>query len=389
MASDQPTQGRTIRPNPKRQGILVALALVGLAIGYGLGFVFKPATPPPAVKSRYAPPVKGQSPPLAQLSTENKAKLAPKAPTLPIPNVVLPENALPQGEGPVRAYEEALPKEVVVTVERLGVPKTPLATALPATPVELAAVPPAAVKVPKTWHKYAIPVAPDGRPMIAIVFDDLGIDKSRTRRAIALPGPMSMSFLTYAKRAAEQIGAAREAGHEIWMHVPMEPSSRSIDPGPKVLLREASPEELASSLEWSLDRFEGYVGINNHMGSRFTTYLPGMEVLMAELNRRGLAFLDSVTSGRSMGRKAAVAAGVDFAIRNIFIDHQNDVDMINQQLAKIEALARKQGHAIAIGHPREKTLQAITPWLKGLEEKGFQLVPVSTLLQQTDAGGGN
>ncbi len=316
MASDQPTQGRTIRPNPKRQGILVALALVGLAIGYGLGFVFKPATAPPAVKSRYAPPVKGQSPPLAQLSTENKAKLAPKAPTLPIPNVVLPENALPQGEGPVRAYEEALPKEVVVTVERLGVPKAP-----PAKPVELAAVPPAAVKAPKTWHKYAIPVAPDGRPMIAIVFDDLGIDKSRTRRAIALPGPMSMSFLTYAKRAAEQIGAAREAGHEIWMHVPMEPSSRSIDPGPKVLLREASPEELASSLEWSLDRFEGYVGINNHMGSRFTTYLPGMEVLMAELNRRGLAFLDSVTSGRSMGRKAAVAAGVDFAIRNIFIDH--------------------------------------------------------------------
>jgi len=384
MASDQPTQGRTIRPNPKRQGILVALALVGLAIGYGLGFVFKPATAPPAVKSRYAPPVKGQSPPLAQLSTENKAKLAPKAPTLPIPNVVLPENALPQGEGPVRAYEEALPKEVVVTVERLGVPKAP-----PAKPVELTAVPPAAVKAPKTWHKYAIPVAPDGRPMIAIVFDDLGIDKSRTRRAIALPGPMSMSFLTYAKRAAEQIGAAREAGHEIWMHVPMEPSSRSIDPGPKVLLREASPEELASSLEWSLDRFEGYVGINNHMGSRFTTYLPGMEVLMAELNRRGLAFLDSVTSGRSMGRKAAVAAGVDFAIRNIFIDHQNDVDMINQQLAKIEALARKQGHAIAIGHPREKTLQAITPWLKGLEEKGFQLVPVSTLLQQTDAGGGN
>ena len=383
MASDQPTQGRTIRPNPKRQGILVALALVGLAIGYGLGFVFKPATAPPAVKSRYAPPVKGQSPPLAQLSTENKAKLAPKAPTLPIPNVVLPENALPQGEGPVRAYEEALPKEVVVTVERLGVPK-----ALPATPVELAAVPPATVKAPKTWHKYAIPVAPDGRPMIAIVFDDLGIDKSRTRRAIALPGPMSMSFLTYAKRAAEQIGAAREAGHEIWMHVPMEPSSRSIDPGPKVLLREASPEELASSLEWSLDRFEGYVGINNHMGSRFTTYLPGMEVLMAELNRRGLAFLDSVTSGRSMGRKAAVAAGVDFAIRNIFIDHQNDVAMINQQLAKIEALARKQGYAIAIGHPREKTLQAITPWLKGLEEKGFQLVPVSTLLQQTDAGGG-
>ena len=384
MVSDQPTQGRTIRPNPKRQVILVALALMGLAIGYGLGFLFKPSPAPPVVKSEPAPPVKSQSAPPAHLSAENKTELTPRAHALPLPNIVLPENALLQGEGPVRAYEEALPKEVVVTVERLGVRKTS-----PSTPIEQAVIPPATVKAPKTWHKFAIPVTPDGRPMIAIVFDDLGIDKSRTRRAIALPGPMSMSFLTYAKRAAEQIGAAREAGHEIWMHVPMEPSSQSIDPGPKVLLREASPEELASSLEWSLDRFDGYVGINNHMGSRFTTYLPGMEVLMAELNRRGLAFLDSVTSGGSMGRKAAVAAGVDFAIRNIFIDHQNDLDMINQQLAKIEALARKQGHAIAIGHPREKTLQAITPWLKGLEEKGFQLVPVSTLLQQTDTGGGN
>lgn len=381
MASDQPTQGRTIRPNPKRQVILVALALMGLAIGYGFGFVFKPSPAPPAVKSEPARAVKRQSAPLASTSNEKKAKLDAKAPTLPLGNVVLPENVLPKIEGPVRAYEEALPKEVIVTVERLGVPKASPAEAQPSTPVEQAAVSPAEATTSKAWHKFAVPVTPDGRPMIAVVFDDLGIDKSRTRRAIALPGPMSMSFLTYATQAAEQIDAARKAGHEIWMHVPMEPSSRSIDPGPKVLLREANTEELAKSLEWSLDRFDGYVGINNHMGSRFTTYLPGMQVVMEELNRRGLAFLDSVTSGQSQGRQAAVAAGVDFAIRNIFIDHQNDVTMINQQLAKIEVLARKQGHAIAIGHPREKTLQAITPWLKGLEEKGFQLVPVSVLLQ--------
>ena len=381
MASDQPSQGRTVRPNPARQIILVALALMGLAIGYGLGFVFKPSLAPPEVKSRSIPPVKTQSAQQAHLNAEKKPKLGLKAPTLPMPNVVLPENALLRGEGPVRAYEEALPKEVVVTVERLGVPK-----ASQFKRVKRATAPPAAEKGSKTWHKFAVHVTPNGRPMIAIVFDDLGIDRSRTQRVIDLPGPMSMSFLTYANRATEQINAAREAGHEIWMHVPMEPSSQSIDPGPKVLLREANPEELTRSLEWSLDRFDGYVGINNHMGSRFTEYLPGMQVVMAELNRRGLAFLDSVTSARSQGRKAAVAAGVDFAIRNIFIDHQNDFTVINQQLGKIEALARKQGHAIAIGHPREKTLKAITPWIRGLEERGFQLVPISTLLKRTDAG---
>ena len=323
MASDQPTQRLTIRPNAKRQVILLALALMGIAIGYGFGFVFKPSPVPPAIKSETPRPFIKQSAPLPPASAQEKSKMDAKMSPLPLPNVVLPENASPQMGTPIRAYEEALPKEVVVTVERIGVTRASTAKVLPPETVKRSAIPPTAIKATRTWHKFAVPVTPNGRPMIAIVFDDLGIDKSRTRRAIALPGPMSMSFLTYANRVIEQIDAAREAGHEIWMHVPMEPSSRSIDPGPKVLLREASPEELASSLEWSLDRFDGYVGINNHMGSRFTTYLPGMEVLMAELNRRGLAFLDSVTSGRSMGRKAAVAAGVDFAIRNIFIDHQN------------------------------------------------------------------
>ena len=307
MASDQPTQGRTIRPNPKRQVILVALALMGLAIGYGFGFVFKLSPAPSAVNGEPSRAVKRQSAPLASTFNEKKAKLNATAPTLPLPNVVLPENVSPQIEGPVRAYEEALPKEVVVTVERLSVPQASPAEAPPSTAVEKAAVSPAEATTSKAWHKFAVHVTPDGRPMIAIVFDDLGIDKSRTRRAIALPGPMSMSFLTYATQAAEQIDAARKAGHEIWMHVPMEPSSRSIDPGPKVLLREANTEELAKSLEWSLDRFDGYVGINNHMGSRFTADKPAMNQLMRTLRGRGLLFLDSRTTAATVGREAAAA----------------------------------------------------------------------------------
>ena len=158
------------------------------------------------------------------------------------------------------------------------------------------------------------------------------------------------------------------------MHVPMEPSSQTSTARRSYCGKRARG---TSQQPAQLDRFDGYVGINNHMGSRFTAHLPSMQVVMSELDRRGLAFLDSVTSGQSQGRKAAIAAGVDFAIRNIFIDHQNDVVIINQQLAKIEALARKQGHAIAIGHPRERTLQAMAPWLKGLEKKRISVVPVS------------
>ncbi len=397
MASEKSRETRKIRPNPLRQLILVGLAVVGLALGYGLGFVFKAAPPEPAAKSAHPAPVAEKPQPTVP---------TPAHPQLPPPNVVLPEDVDAGNTGPVRAYEEALPKEIVVTVERIGPspPSAPTRTEAPSPPTTQTEAPPskkATVPVlaetaslpnppmpapsdtqPPVWQHHAVKVKRDGRPMIAIVFDDLGIDKSRTARAIALPGPLSMSFLTYATRLDMQTAAARGAGHEIWMHVPMEPGSATIDPGPHVLLTGLSRNELLSNLRWSLDQFDGYVGINNHMGSRFTADASGMDVVMKELKARGLAFLDSVTSGASKGRRAALAAGVDFASRNIFIDHEDDIGTIEKQLAKIESLARKQGHAVAIGHPREKTLRAITPWLKNLSQRGFQLVPVSVLLQQ-------
>ncbi|MEK9726043.1 MAG: divergent polysaccharide deacetylase family protein, partial [Rhodospirillaceae bacterium] len=161
--------------------------------------------------------------------------------------------------------------------------------------------------------------------------------------------------------------------------------SQQVDPGPHALLTGLAPQALQANLTWSLDRFSGYVGINNHMGSRFTAAADGMDRVMAELKARGLAFLDSVTSGRSQGSRAATRAGVDFAVRNIFIDHQDDLATIRTQLGRIERLAHDQGHAIAIGHPREKTLAAIAPWLDSLEDKGFQLVPVSALLHRPGA----
>lgn len=398
---------KKVRPNPVRQLILVGLAVVGLGVGYGLGYLFKAPRPAPVAEPQPQPvaePAVAPAPtPAAQADAAH--------PALPPPNTVLPEDAV-VAPGPVRAYEEALPKEIVVTVERLGSPKpatgpapaaaqdtSPPAAPPPAAPDAAAPAsqppPPASQRAEQSaadgpapaaaWRAQAVAVTPDGRPMIAIVFDDLGIDKARTRRAVDLPGPLSMSFLTYATHLDEQTAAARAAGHEIWLHMPMEPGSRQIDPGPKALLTSLDEAALRANLRWSLDRFAGYVGINNHMGSRFTANLAGMRLVMAELKERGLAFLDSVTSGASKSRQAAAEAGVDFTTRNIFIDHEDDIAAIQRQLAQIEALARKQGHAIAIGHPREKTLAAITPWLESLDARGFQLAPVSAFLTPPNA----
>ena len=386
---------RSFKPNPKRQAILVGLALLGLGFGYGLGFVFKrpPApqpNPPVAMAKPTPPPASAPNRPVA-------AKKKSPAPTLGPP--LLPE---PHAEArDLRPYEEALPDNVVETIktapprpaEPLNPPPThPVAAAKPPQPMaepQLATAPTEttierqAETEPPPWRRYALAVAADGRPMIALIFDDLGVDKSRTRRTIALHGPLTLSFLAYATGLDDLGKQGRRAGHEIFLHVPMEPSGGDIDPGPNVLLTNQPRPELLSSFRWNLDQMTGYVGVNNHMGSRFTENLEGMTLVMDELKARGLAFLDSVTSSHSVGRQAATAAGVPFISRNIFLDHDEAPEKIRQRLHEVERLAKQQGHAIAIGHPRETTLQAVEPWLAEIAGRGFQLVPASTLIRQT------
>ena len=93
-------------------------------------------------------------------------------------------------------------------------------------------------------------------------------------------------------------------------------------------------------------------------------------------------FLDSRTSNHSIAQRAAIESEVPFIVRNIFIDHLDDTEEIKKSLAQVERLALKLGYAVAIGHPRDKTLREIGPWLNSIENKGFQLVPLSKLIKR-------
>jgi len=134
---------------------------------------------------------------------------------------------------------------------------------------------------------------------------------------------------------------------------------------------------LLGKLAWNLDQFEGYVGVNNHMGSRFTQDAEGLRVVMTELKRRRLFFLDSLTTPKSIGLRVARDVGLTSAARDVFLDHDDDAKMIERQLARLERKARKLGVAIAIGHPRDRTLAALEAWLPTLAQKGISLIPAS------------
>jgi uncharacterized protein len=261
-----------------------------------------------------------------------------------------------------------------------------------AKPVEKASFPlplaaPPATPAPPAWLRFAVPAPPaGGRPLVAVVIDDLGLDRRRTAAVIALPGPLTLSFMTYAQDLPDQAKAGRRAGDELLLHVPMEPIDPAENPGPHALLVAMSADEILVQLRWGLDRFTGFVGVNNHMGSKFTADALGMAVVMAELHRHGLLFLDSKTTASSAGMHEAAANGVPSAARDVFLDDDLSPAAIDRQLDRVERVARQNGSAIAIGHGHDPTIAALRAWLPTLHRKGFALVPLSAVVQFRMAG---
>ncbi len=222
--------------------------------------------------------------------------------------------------------------------------------------------------------------AVDNTPAIAIVIDDLGNDAARTNAAIALPANVTLSFLPYPKRTLELSRLAHSAGHEVIVHLPMQPTGNE-NPGEGALKVGLRSDELQQRLGWSLARVSEYDGVNNHMGSRFTTSRADLLPVMRELKARGLFFLDSRTTEKTQVERVAREVGVMTGSRDIFIDDDRSAVAIARQLALIEDFARKNGNVIAIGHPYPETLKALSTWTKTIKERGFRLAPLREVLR--------
>ncbi|HEX2751643.1 MAG TPA: divergent polysaccharide deacetylase family protein, partial [Alphaproteobacteria bacterium] len=141
-------------------------------------------------------------------------------------------------------------------------------------------------------------------------------------------------------------------------------------------------EELEKRIAANLDAFSGYAGVNNHMGSAFTSHAPGMKIFMQALKKRNVFFLDSKTASESVAESAAREAGIRTTHRDIFLDHYEDTAHVLAALEQVERVARKHGSAVAIGHPKDVTLDALMQWLPTLEAKGFDLIPMSAMIER-------
>ena len=216
---------------------------------------------------------------------------------------------------------------------------------------------------------------------IAIVVDDMGASPKRTKDIIDIKAPLTASFLTFAPQLDKQVAQSIAAGHEVMLHVPMQPQSK-IYVSNDVLTVDMTEMQIAERFKKMLEKIKGIKGVNNHMGSRFTERADKLAPVMKVLAEHNLFFLDSKTTPKSRVEKTAAKYGVRYVHRHVFLDNRDELEYILHQLANTEKVARANGYAIAIGHPKTQTGRALRLWLPTLKEKGIELVPLSTLVNR-------
>lgn len=237
----------------------------------------------------------------------------------------------------------------------------------------------------RPYEAYARPSvsaqATGGRKLIAIVVTGLGLNDSSTRQAIdTLPGTVTLAFAPYGQIVDQLAQAARTEGHEIMLEIPFEPFDYpQNDPGPHTLLVEQPPRENLEKLHWLMSRMEGYTGIINHMGARFTASAADFSPIMEELGLRGLSYLDDGSSNRSVAPQLAQQNQVPFARALTHLDDNPSGQAITEQLESLKIAADQSGHAIGLLSALPVSISTLAQWAEDLDEESYLLVPVSVL----------
>ncbi len=339
-----------------------------------------------------------------KLAAKPPTKSPPAAPR-PQDHAMTPAAAPPPAAAPANSTTVTIidgktgeKKEVVVPGPAATSPGTPSPAAAPAHSAAPESGPPKQKFLEMSPHgpipkiaadgtrpaeAFARPVKPlPGRPdapRIALIVDGLGVGASATAEAIGkLPGAVTLGFVPYGSDVAALAGRARAAGHEVLLQVPMEPFDYpDNDPGPQTLLTSLAPQQNLDRLYWLMSRFQGYVGLINTMGARFTAAEPSFVPILRESAKRGLIFVDDGANPRSVAGRIAGANNVPFAQADIVLDSVPTPTEIDRALGRLEMTARERTIAVGIASALPVSIEHIAKWAKAAESRGLLLVPIS------------
>jgi polysaccharide deacetylase 2 family uncharacterized protein YibQ len=220
----------------------------------------------------------------------------------------------------------------------------------------------------------------DYQPRLALIIDDIGHSRPAARQFLELGVPITFSVLP---RLAHSYDLAREVhrlGHEVMLHQPMEPHHPYVDPGPGALYVGDSPETIIRITNENISSLPSAVGVNNHMGSRFTECPHEISNTLRVVGESNLFYIDSLTTSLSKAYETARRLHLPAARRDIFLDNVQTESHILSQLRRLERRARNRGQAIGIGHPFPETARAIARFLRHVKDPCVALVHVSSVM---------
>jgi polysaccharide deacetylase 2 family uncharacterized protein YibQ len=218
-------------------------------------------------------------------------------------------------------------------------------------------------------------------PKVAFIIDDLGYETEVAKKMMELEFPVALSilpFLQYSEFIAEE---GRKNNQEIMLHLPMESSNSSANPGPGAIKSYMTEEEIRQAVRDCILNFPYIIGTNNHMGSKITEDREIMEIILEEIREYNLFFIDSITTKDSIAYEVAQEMEIKSAVRSVFVDNENDMEYIKGQMLEVQETALREGEVIAIGHSRINTFYVLKRMVPELIKAGIEIVPVSELVK--------
>ncbi len=258
------------------------------------------------------------------------------------------------------------------------------ASTIPTPPVVRPVEKPREVAAPARVQAPIWPKVPSTRPKIAIVIDDIGHtanDLSLLRRLGNQVTYAILPLLAYSQYFGE---LSQETGAEVILHLPMQSETGTI-PGPGLITDRMPEDYVREILNHNLNSVPYHTGVNNHMGSRGTANPALMKIILQELKKRRLFFLDSFTTPSSVGVSVANSMKVPSLKRDIFLDNIDTQEAVREKLRELAAIARQNGFAVGIGHYRYNTLTVLNEEIPQLWDAGFEMVSLSDMIRSKKA----
>lgn len=222
---------------------------------------------------------------------------------------------------------------------------------------------------------------PQKRARVAIIVDDIGQSMRPVKELLSMDVAFTFSILPGLENSVEAAKMIHGRQREIMLHLPMEPLNHAdaVSTGSLLTIRMDREAIRANVLE-RLNQVPHLAGVNNHMGSRFTQDRQRMAVVLEEVGKKGLYFVDSVTIGTSVAFEESRRLGLTTGKRDIFLDHVDRHQAVTIQIKRLIQLALSEGSAIAICHPRKATIKALREAIHQFRSAGVEIVPASEVI---------